>query len=212
MCWMHVKKATKSWVEKHARFASLTERRAFWKRVVEPEYDKIHRSLSRLDFEARCRAVVSHWSNVGADKATLWCDGEGKAHDISIYSRDQWFDKPWCFPHRRVLPATDNVSESVINRMRNDHGRIPLGPQDMTAWLLQQVTFTSKLQWDPDKTRPRTKAQWSRAHAFSKVIATNAVRQLRHAGQIYFVCHGRQEGASGESDRPAISETEGRST
>ncbi len=210
MCWFHVKQAVKKWVERNARFESLAQRRAFWKQVVEPELDKLHRSLSQADFKVRSKAITTHWRSIGADKATLWKDAQGQSHDIITYCEELWLRKPWCFPHRRILPATNNVSEAGIDKLRTDHGRIPSGAVDLVKFLLLQVEFHSKLAWDPHAQRGLSKLQWSRAAAIQQIMGSRKVAQYDLGGQAYFVCHAKSEDGSAERDRPDISHAQAR--
>ena len=103
------------------------------------------------------------------------------------------------------------MSESGIAKLRQDHGRIPIGPRPIVNFLLKQVEFHSKLQWDPAAKRSLSKKRWGRPVAFSHLIGTSKVRGVLHEGLLYFATHNKREGSQDEADRADISEAQARS-
>ena len=77
MCFFHVKQAVKTWVEAHAAFPSLEQRRLLWKREVEPAFDLLHISTTAKDFDARLATMETHCCDIGVVAATTWLDKQG---------------------------------------------------------------------------------------------------------------------------------------
>ena len=89
--------------------------------------------------------------------------------------------------------------------IRQDSGRVACGAVEIVNFLLKQVEFYSKRKWDGKATRAITKQEWIKAQHFQAVLQTSKVQHVLHNGLMYYVCHGRADGHSGnEEDRVVI--------
>ena len=73
MCWFHVKQAVRAWIEAHAQFPTLVQRRLLWKKEVEPAVYVLHQATFANYFnDARCTTIEQHCFATGVVAATTW--------------------------------------------------------------------------------------------------------------------------------------------
>ena len=206
MCWFHVVSAVRDWLGKHAKLDGK-HKHELWIKVVKPDLDSIHFSMSPAEFASKISAVLGNWKDSGVDAATAWVDKKGKHHCLSSYFQDEWVVKQpeWYFGHRRILPTTNNASESNIKMCREDAGSIPNAMGDFINFLRAQAEFYSKQSWDHLVAVAPSKGEWARALEFRPLFGTRQIHEHKHGHLVYHICSQRSNPSSNNvAEREAV--------
>ena len=209
-CLPHLATKVRKYWFKHAKL-DAAETQAVWNAHIHPDLLCMERSQSKPELESKWTAIRQEWLSVGLAHATSHVDGNGNSEHLLIYFQKEWMDMltGWhggqsAWP----LPNTNNAIESQVWYTRDDFGNVPGTAIQLVRFMVNQMSYFAKEQWDPKAERPVDKALWQRAMEFKKLHHTSKVRSVTEGGQRLYMCWERSGDAV--SDRKAMTVDEAR--
>jgi hypothetical protein len=199
MCWFHMRQAMEDFVRKHA----LCSEKDALSQAIGRDCDMLHNSATSKEFQAKLNAIRKHWVEDGYAAATEYVDKNGKTHNVLTHFDFQWVSRcpEWhCAMmehHRDPLPSTNNACEIEIRWSRNDAGNVPGSALECVQFMLDQVEFYSKRDWDPRAGRAVEKKQWTRARAVRELFGTDKMQEVSRG---IFCCRGRATDLTDKTD------------